>query len=157
MSEVVPHERIEKRIYEVRGKKVMLDADLAELYAVETRALNQAVTRNSERFPDDFMFQITEVEAKDLRSQSVTSNWGGRRYLPYAFTEHGILTLSNVLKSKRAVRVSVQIIRVFVRLRELAQGYRELIARIEKIEKRQDVESREVWKAVRLLQATVMK
>lgn len=154
MSEVVPHERIEKKIYEMRGKKVMLDADLAELYAVETRALNQAVTRNIERFPDDFMFQLTEVEAKDLRSQSVTSNWGGRRYIPYAFTEHGILMLSNVLKSERAVRVSVQIIRVFVRLRELAQGYHELIARIEKLEKRQDVESREVWKAVRLLQAT---
>jgi phage regulator Rha-like protein len=157
MSEVVPHERIEKRIFEMRGKKVMLDADLAELYAVETRALNQAVTRNIERFPDDFMFQLSEVEAKDLRSQSVTSNWGGRRYMPYAFTEHGILMLSNVLKSKRAVRVSVQIIRVFVRLRELAQDYHELIARIEKVEKRQDVESREVWKAVRLLQGTVMK
>ena len=157
MSEVVPHERIEKRIFEIRGKKVMLDADLAELYAVETRALNQAVTRNIDRFPDDFMFRLTGVEAKDLKSQSVTSNWGGRRYLPYAFTEHGILMLSNVLKSERAVRVSVQIIRVFVRLRELAQGYHELIARIEKIEKRQDVESREVWKAVRLLQATVMK
>ena len=157
MSEVVPHERIEKRIFEIRGKKVMLDADLAELYAVETRALNQAVTRNVERFPDDFMFQLTDVEAKDLKSQSVTSNWGGRRYLPYAFTEHGILMLSNVLKSERAVQVSVQIIRVFVRLRELAQGYHELIARIEKIEKRQDVESREVWKAVRLLQNTVLK
>jgi hypothetical protein len=135
----------------------MLDADLAELYAVETRALNQAVTRNKERFPDDFMFQLTEGEAKDLRSQSVTSSWGGRRYLPYAFTEHGILMLSNVLKSKSAVRVSVQIIRVFVQLRELAEGYRELIARIEKIEKRQDAESREVWKAVRLLQGSVMK
>ena len=157
MRELVPHERIEKRIFEIRGKKVILDADLAELYAVETRALNQAVTRNIERFPDDFMFQLTEVEAKALKSQSVTSNWGGRRYIPYAFTEHGILMLSNVLKSERAVQVSVQIMRVFVRLRELAQGYHELIARIEKIEKRQDVESREIWKAVRLLQSTVLK
>jgi hypothetical protein len=157
MREVVPHERIEKKIFELRGKKVMLDADLAELYAVETRALNQAVTRNIERFPNDFMFQLTELEAEDLRSQSVTSNWGGRRYLPYAFTEHGILMLSNVLKSERAILVSLQIIRVFVRLRELAEDYRELIGRIEKIEKRQDVESREVWKAVRLLQSTVMK
>ena len=103
------------------------------------------------------MFQLTEAEAKDLISQSVTSNGGERRYLPYAFTEHGILMLSNVLKNERAVLVSVQIIRVFVRLRELALGYRELIARIEKIKKRQDVESREVWKAVRLLQATVIK
>jgi hypothetical protein len=135
----------------------MLDADLAELYAVQTRALNQAVARNNERFPVDFVFQLTEQEAKDLRSQSVTSNWGGRRYLPYAFTEHGILMLSNVLKSQRAILVSVQIIRIFVRLRELAQGHHELIARIEKIEKRQDLESREVWKAVRLLQATIMK
>jgi len=83
----------------------MLDADLAELYAVETRALNQAVARNIDRFPDDFMVQLTELEARDLRSQSVTSNWGGRRYIPYAFTEHGILMLSNVLKSERAILV----------------------------------------------------
>lgn len=157
MKDVIPHERIESRIFELRGRKVMLDRDLAELYGVETRALNQAVRRNGERFPEDFMFQLTEAELDDLRSHIVTSSWGGRRYLPFAFTEHDILMLSNVLKSERAVSVSVQIIRVFVRLRELAQGYRELIERIQKIERRQDAESREVWKAIRLLQSTVMK
>lgn len=157
MNEIIPHERIEKRIHELRGKKVMLDADLAELYGVETRALNQAVTRNAGRFPEDFMFRLTTTEAQDLKSQSVTSNWGGRRYLPYAFTEHGILMLSNVLKSERAVGVSIQIIRVFSKMREMIQGYRELIERIQKIERRQDVESREIWKAIRLLQSTAMK
>jgi hypothetical protein len=157
MNDVIPHGRIEKQIHELRGRKVMLDADLAELYAVETRALNQAVLRNAERFPEDFMFRLTTDEASDLRSQTVTSSWGGRRYLPYAFTEHGILMLSNVLKSERAVSVSIQIIRVFAKMREMMQGYRELIDRIQKIERRQDVEGREIWKAIRLLQSTVMK
>ncbi|MGA2378786.1 MAG: ORF6N domain-containing protein [Spirochaetia bacterium] len=141
----------------MQGKKVMLDFDLAELYGVETRALNQAVTRNTDRFPEDFKSRLTTAEAQDLRSQSVTSSWGGRRYLPSAFTEHGILMLSNVLKSERAVSVSIQIIRVFSKMREMIQGYRELIERIQKIERRQDVESREIWKAIRLLQSTVMK
>ncbi len=104
MKDVIPHERIESRIFELRGRKVMLDRDLAELYGVETRALNQAVRRNGERFPEDFMFQLTEAELGDLRSQIVTSSWGGRRYLPFAFTEHGILMLSNVLKSARGKR-----------------------------------------------------
>lgn len=103
------------------------------------------------------MFRLTTAEAQDLRSQSVTSSWGGRRYLPSAFTEHGILMLSNVLKSERAVSVSIQIIRVFSKMRGMIQGYRELIEKIQKIERRQDVESREIWKAIRLLQSTVMK
>ena len=135
----------------------MLDVDLAELYAVQTKVLNQAVRRNLERFHEDFMFQLTEEELHDLRSQIVTSSWGGSRYLPHAFTEHGLLMLANVLKSDRAVRVSLQIVRVFIRMREMIQEYRELITRIEKIEKRQEVESREVWKAIRLLQGTIMK
>jgi hypothetical protein len=116
--------------------------------------VNQAVTRNSERFPEDFMFRLTAEEAKDLRSQSVISSWGGTRYLPYAFTEHGILMLSNVLRSERAVSVSIQIIRVFTKMREMILGNRDLIARIQKIEKRQDAESRAVWKAIQLLQST---
>jgi hypothetical protein len=158
MSEVVPHERIEKRIHELRGNKVMLDADLAELYGVVTKALNQAVSRNKERFPADFMFRLTWDEAKSLRSQIVTLKQGEHfKYPPNAFTEHGILMLSSVLRSERAVQVNIQIMRTFSKMREMMQGYRELIERIQKIERRQDVESREIWKAIRLLQSTVMK
>jgi hypothetical protein len=158
MSEVVPHERIEKRIHELRGKKVMLDADLAELYGVETRALNQAVTRNIERFPEDFMFTLTLEEARDSRSQNVIMKRGENiKYPPRAFTEHGILMLSSVLRSATAIQVNIQIMRTFSKMREMMQGYRDLIERIQKIERRQDVESREIWKAIRLLESTVMK
>jgi len=150
-------ERIEERILEIRGKKVMLDRDLAQLYGVETRTLNQAVNRSLERFPNDFVFRLTPKEDEGLRSQVVISNRGGRRFLPYAFTEHGILMLANVLRSERAVQVSIQIIRVFARMREMVQGYRELIERIQKIERRQDAESREIWKAVTLLQKGLLK
>jgi hypothetical protein len=158
VKDVIPHESIEKRIHELRGKKVMLDMDLAELYGVVTKALNQAVSRNRERFPDDFMFRLTWDEAKSLRSQFVTLKQGGHfKYPPNAFTEHGILMLSSVLKSERAVQVNIQIMRTFSKMREMMQGYRDLIERIQKIERRQDVESREIWKAIRLLQSTVMK
>ncbi|HVY55645.1 MAG TPA: ORF6N domain-containing protein [Thermodesulfobacteriota bacterium] len=157
MKDVIPHERIESRILELRGKKVIFDVDLAELYGTETKYLKRQVNRNPERFPEDFMFQLTRDEWNNLRSHFGTSSWGGTRYPPYAFTEHGILMLSNVLKSERAVSVSIQIIRVFAKMREMVQGYRELIERIQKIERRQDTESREVWKAIKLLQSTVMK
>ena len=166
MRDLVPEDRIQQRIFEVRGKKVMLDRDLAELYGVGTKVLNQAVRRNQERFPDGFAFQLTPAEVKvwmpqsttsRLRSQIVTSNRGGTRYLPTAFTEHGILMLSNVLHSERAVKVSIQIIRVFVQLRGMVQGYQDLIERIQKIERRQDAESREIWKAVTLLQKALLK
>ncbi len=157
MKDVIPHERIESRILELRGKKVIFDVDLAELYGTETKYLKRQVNRNPERFPEDFMFQLTRDEWNNLRSHFGTSSWGGTRYPPYAFTEHGILLLSNVLKSERAVSVSIQIIRVFAKMREMVQGYRELIERIQKIERRQDTESREVWKAIKLLQSTVMK
>jgi hypothetical protein len=122
VSEIlVPEELIERRIYLIRGRKVMLDADLATLYQVATKALNQAVRRNSERFPEDFMFQLTPEEAEALRSQFVTSNIGrgGRRYLPYVFTEHGVGMLSSVLSSPRAVQMNIQIIRAFIRMREI--------------------------------------
>jgi len=159
MSSLIPHERIQKGIFNIRGMNVMIDRDIAELYGVETRALNQAVSRNLERFPDDFAFQLTAEEMRDWMSQIVISESDrmGLRKKPHAFTEHGILMLSNVLKSERAVSVSIQIIRVFSKMREMMQGYRELIERIQKIEKRQDVESKEIWKAIRLLQSTVMK
>jgi len=117
----VPVELIERRIYLIRGHKVMLDSDLADLYQVETRALLQAVRRNISRFPEDFMFQLNREEADVLTSQIVISNLGrgGRRYLPYGFTEHGVAMLSSVLRSKRAVQMNILIIRAFIRLREI--------------------------------------
>jgi len=106
MDEIVPIENIANRIYLVRGIRVMLDRDLAELYGVETKALKQAVRRNTERFPEDFMFELTRQEFNNLRSQIVTSSWGGSRYLPMAFTEQGIAMLSSVLRSDRAIQVN---------------------------------------------------
>ena len=132
----VPGELVERRIYLIRGQKVMLDADLAELYEVETKRLNEAVKRNPGRFPEDFMFQLTPEEAESLRSQFATSNEGrgGRRYLPYAFTEHGVAMLSSVLNSKRAVQMNITIIRAFVRLREALAVNQELVRRLEQVE-----------------------
>jgi hypothetical protein len=104
---VIPPERITRSILLIRGQKVMLDADLAELYGVATKVLNRAVKRNLDRFPGDFMFQLTSEEATNLRCQFGTSSWGGRRYLPMAFSEHGVAMLSSVLRSKRAVRVNI--------------------------------------------------
>jgi hypothetical protein len=127
------------------------------LYGVETRALNQAVTRNVERFPEDFMLTLTLEEARASRSQNVIMKRGENiKYLPRAFTEHGILMLSSVLKSATAIHVGIQIIRVFAKMREMMQGYRDIVERIQKIERRQDVESREIWKAIRLLQKALV-
>ena len=132
----VPVELIERRIYVIRGQKVMLDADLAELYQVETRALNQAVNRNLDRFPQDFMFRLTAEEGESLRSQIVISNVGrgGRRYLPFAFTEHGVAMLSSVLGSERAVQMNIVIIRAFVKLREVLASHKDLARKIEEME-----------------------
>jgi len=132
----VPIELIERRIYLIRGQKVMLDADLAELYRVATKVLNQAIKRNQARFPDDFLFQLTQEEAESLRSQFVTSNpgRGGRRYQPYAFTEHGVAMLSAVLNSPRAAQMSILIVRAFVKMRELLASHKDLSVRLEKLE-----------------------
>jgi hypothetical protein len=129
---LVPPERIASRIYLIRGQKVMLDFDLAELYGVETRALNQAVTRNIDRFPGDFAFQFTREEFNALMSQIVISNAGrgGRRKLPWAFTEHGVAMLSSVLRSKQAVQVNVAIVRTFVKLREMLATNEELARKV---------------------------
>jgi phage regulator Rha-like protein len=138
---VVPIERIERKIFLIRGFKVMLDADLAELYQVKTEALNQAVKRNINRFPEDFMFQLTGEELNNWRSQIVMSKPGARMGLrrpPYAFTEHGVAMLSTVLKSKRAVQMNILIIRAFVKLRELLASHKDLAARIEKLEASKD-------------------
>jgi hypothetical protein len=118
-TSLVPVERIQKCIYVIRERKVMLDSDLAGLYGVETKALLQAVKRNIERFPPDFMFQLSVEEFKILRSQIVTSSWGGRRYAPCAFTEEGIAMLSSVLRSRRAIEINIAIMRVFVHLRQI--------------------------------------
>jgi len=131
---IVKVEDITNKIYTLRDVHVMLDEDLARLYEVETRALNQAVKRNKDRFPDEFMFQLTEEEYKNLRSQIVISNWGGRRYLPYAFTEQGVAMLSAVLKSKTAVEVSIQIMKAFVAMRKFILNNAEIFARLEKAE-----------------------
>ena len=133
----VPVELIERRIYLIRGQKVMLDSDLAELYQVETFNLNKAVKRNGDRFPEDFMFQLTPEESEPLRFQfgmSKPAGRGGRRTLPYAFTEHGVAMLSSVLKSRRAVQMNILIIRAFVKLRELVATHKELARQIGQIE-----------------------
>ncbi len=136
----VPAGTIERRIFAMRGHTVMLDRDLAKLYRVTTAAFNQAVKRNSDRFPADFMFQLNSEEAKSLRSQSVildaAQSGRGRytKYAPYVFTEHGIAMLSSVLRSKRAVQMNIQIIRAFIRLREMLISHKDLAVRVEKIE-----------------------
>jgi ORF6N domain len=131
----VPVELVERRIYLIRGQKVMLSPDLAELYQVETRALVQAVKRNIDRFPEDFMFQLSDEEYTDLKSQIVISSWGGaRRATPYAFTELGVAMLSSVLNSKRAIQMNIIIMRAFVRMRELLATHKDLAQKIEKLE-----------------------
>ncbi len=128
--EVVPVERIAGCIYLIRGQKVMQDADLAVLYGVETRAFNQAVKRNPDRFPEDFMFRLTSEETASLRSQNVISSWGGRRHPPYAFTEQGVAMLSSVLRGQRAARVNVAIMRTFVRLRQILSTHEDLARKV---------------------------
>jgi len=151
---LVPVERIEQAILRIRGHNVMLDQDLAQLYEVETRALVQAVKRNMERFPEDFMFQLTSEEFDILRSQSVTSSqWGGRRYPPYAFTEQGVAMLSSVLRSKRAVQVNVEIMRAFVQLRRLLASHADLQRKLDELEKKYDEKFRVVFEAIRQLMA----
>ena len=115
----IPETLVTSKIYIVRNKKIMLDRDLAELYEVETRVLNQAVNRNIERFPEEFMFQLTNEEFEILKSQIVTSSWGGTRKMPFAFTEYGVAMLSSVLRSKRAIQVNIQIMLVFSKIREM--------------------------------------
>ena len=127
-------EQIKKSILEIRGKKVMLDMDLAIIYEVETRVLKQAVRRNIDRFPDDFMFELTAEELKNLTSQFVTSSWGGQRHKPFAFTEQGIAMLSSVLKSKKAIQMNIAIMRAFVMMRQFALTYQELSEKLLELE-----------------------
>lgn len=149
---LVPVERIEHLILLIRDAKVMLDADLAALYEVETRILVRAVKRNLERFPKDFMFQLTKEEFDTLRSQSgISSRWGGRRYPPYAFTEQGVAMLSSVLRSKRAVQVNIEIMRAFVHLREILASHKGLARKLDDLERKYDTQFKVVFDAIRQL------
>ena len=148
----LPVERILKSILVLRGEKVMLDADLAGLYGVETKALLQAVKRNLTRFPEDFMFQLSGDEWSHLRSQFVTSSfWGGRRTAPYAFTEQGVAMLSSVLRSERAIAVNIQIVRAFVQLKRMLATHADLARQIESLERKYDAQFRGVFDAIREL------
>ncbi|MEW6412298.1 MAG: ORF6N domain-containing protein [Candidatus Zixiibacteriota bacterium] len=155
---LIPVNRIENKIFLLRSCNIMLDSDLANLYGVETKALIQAVKRNIDRFPDDFMFQLTKEEFANLRSQFGTSSqWGGRRYPPYAFTEQGVAMLSSVLKSKRAVRVNIEIMRAFVKLRELLATNEKLARKLNELEKKYDAQFKVVFDAIRQLMQPPMK
>src|SRR5512136_861194 len=144
--------QIESKMFMIRGQKVMLSHHLAELYEVEPRALVQAVKRNIERFPEDFMFQLSQEEFSNLKSQIVTSSWGGlRRAAPYAFTEQGVAMLSSVLRSKRAVLVNIQIMRAFVRLRGMLASHAELGRKLDALEKKYDTQFKVVFDAIRQL------
>ena len=132
---IIPDEIVINKIYYIREQKVMLDSDLAELYGVETKVLNQAVNRNIDRFPEDFMFRLSGMEWENLKSQIVTSSWGGRRTLPYVFTEHGVLMLSSVLNSKRAIQVNIQVMRIFTRIRQTLASNTNLRLEIAEIKK----------------------
>jgi phage regulator Rha-like protein len=153
---IVPSAFISQKIFFVRGIRVMLDADLARLYGVETKNLNKAVKRNASRFPLDFMFQLSSKEMQFLRFQIGTSKRerGGRRYAPYAFTEQGIAMLSSVLRSSRAVQVNVVIMRTFVRLREMLGTHEELRRKIDAMEKRYDARFQAVFDTIRQMLAT---
>jgi hypothetical protein len=155
MSALIPRERIEQTILLIRGHKVMLDMDLAHLYGVTAGRLNEAVKRNEDRFPSDFMFQLTKPEFENLKSQIAisSSKWGGRRHAPYAFTEQGVAMLSSVLHSKRAIQVNIAIMRAFVQLREMIASNKGLARRLNELEKKYDGQFRVVFEAIRELMA----
>jgi len=152
MPNMVPQEVIEQKIFLIRGKKVILDKDLAELYGVPTKRVKEQVNRNMKRFPDDFMFQLTWGEAKSLRSQFATLKRGEHiKFLPYAFTEQGVAMLSSVLNSERAIEVNIAIMRAFVKMRQLLGAQKGLLRKIEEMEKKYDNQFRIVFEAIRSL------
>jgi hypothetical protein len=151
-SILIPSEIIENKIFIIRGKKVMLDKDLAQLYGVETKQLKRAVTRNIERFPVDFMFELTNAEDDSLRCQIGTLKRGKHsKYLPFVFTEYGILMLSSVLNSKRAIQVNIQIMRIFTKFREMLMNYKDLQKKIDAMENKYDGQFKNVFEAIKLL------
>lgn len=142
---------IQNKIYEIRVQNVMLDSDLAELYGVETKRLKEAVRRNVQRFPNDFMFELTEEEFENLRTQFATSSWGGARYMPFVFTEQGVAMLSSVLSSDKAIEVNIQIIRAFVFLRQHAMSHAELTEKLHMLESRFEQKFNDVYVAIHFL------
>ena len=157
-TELVPTVDIERSIRLIRGQKVLLDEDLARLYGVAVKQLNQQVRRNLDRFPEDFMFRLDADERANLRSQFVTSSsWGGRRYEPMAFTEQGVAMLSSVLRSPRAVQVNVEIMRAFVRLRRMLESNAELSRKLDALERKYDGQFRAVFDAIRELMTPARK
>jgi len=154
MSEIVPHEVIENKIFLIRGHKVMMDKDLAMLYGVDTGALNRSVKRNMDRFPNDFMFQLTQKEFENLICQNGISSWGGTRKMPRAFTEQGVAMLSSVLRSKKAAQVNIIIMRAFVKLREILSTHKELAYKLRELEgkmEKHDGEIQAIFEAIRQL------
>lgn len=151
MQSVIEYEKIVGLILYLRGEKVILDSDLANLYGVETKVLLQSVKRSIKRFPQDFMFQLTQAEFSNLRSQIVTSSWGGRRYVPYAFTEESVAMLSGILNSERAIQVNIEIMRAFVKLRKLIDTHKDLAKKIEQLEAKYDNQFKIVFEAIREL------
>lgn len=141
---LIPLAKIESRIFEIRGKQVILDFDLSELYGVTTKAFNQAIRRNLKRFPDDFMFQLDDQEFTTLRSQSVTTKLAMRRFHPYAFTEHGVIMAASILNSTKAVEVSVYVTRAFVRLRRMAISNLEVEAKFEELDGKIDINREDI-------------
>ena len=145
-------QKIENKIHEIRGENVILDFDLAEIYGVETRILKQAVRRNMERFPEDFMFEISKKEFENLRSQAViSSQHGGTRYMPFAFTEQGVAMLSSVLKSKTAIAVNISIMRAFVMIRKFALSHKDLSEKLSNLEQKYDTQFGDVYDALKYL------
>ncbi|PVD52785.1 DNA-binding protein [Terrimonas sp.] len=142
---------IQQKIFTIRGERVILDFDISGIYEVETKILNQAVKRNIDRFPEDFMFQLTETEWENLRSQFVTSSWGGRRYLPYAFTEHGVTMLASVLKSEKAIQMNIAVVRAFITLREAGLQYKELNRKLFEIEQSTQKRFKDTYEALNYL------
>jgi len=153
----LPAEIIEKRIYILRNQKVMLDFHLAGLYHIPTKRLKEQVKRNLKRFPDDFMFELTNEEFQNLRSQFATSSWGGSRYKPFVFTEQGIAMLSSVLNSDTAIQVNIEIMRAFVKLRELMLTHKDLARKLESLEKKYDSQFKTVFDAIKQLMTPTIK
>jgi hypothetical protein len=157
MKELIPHDVIEQKIFMLRGQKVMLSGHLAELYGVVVKALTQAVKRNIDRFPKDFMFQLSDNEYANLKSQIVTSSWGGsRRSNPYAFTEQGVAMLSSVLRSKQAIQVNIAVMRAFVKLRQILFTHKELVHKLRELEhkiEKHDGDIQAIFDAIRQMMA----
>ncbi len=154
---LVAEQRILNKIYVIRGEKVMLDQDLAGMYGVETKQLKRQVNRNIERFPKDFMFELTMKEFENLRSQIGTSSWGGTRYMPMAFTEQGVAMLSSILNSKTAIEVNIRIIRVFTKMREFALTHKEILLQLAKLEKEVKGNSKDIENIFMVLKELLAK